>query len=157
MTPREFLDAVVRPNVAAFRVDFADLRHAYNAVAAVDALAAHMYGWLKANAPDAVAGIKDDSGYRDALAKRDADFALLRDVAKAQKHVHLTRGAPAVTRADQVASQPVGWGRGGFGKGRWGGPKQVLVTTAAGRLCFVESIVGRSLAFLEAEMAAIGM
>lgn len=37
MTPREFLDQVVRPNLADFEVNFGSIRYAHNAVASVDA------------------------------------------------------------------------------------------------------------------------
>jgi hypothetical protein len=60
MTPREFLDEVVRPNVAEFNVNFGSLRTAYNAVAAVDALAAHIYWWCKTNSSAEVKGDRDD-------------------------------------------------------------------------------------------------
>ena len=42
MTPRQFLEQIVRPNVVEFHANCANMRHAYNAVAAVDALAAHL-------------------------------------------------------------------------------------------------------------------
>ena len=45
MTPREFLEAVVRFDVAEFRDEYGNIRRAYHAVTAVDALAAHIsYG-----------------------------------------------------------------------------------------------------------------
>jgi len=50
-TPRQFLETVVRPNVADFHSHFAGLRHAHNAIGAVDALAAHLYVWATENAP----------------------------------------------------------------------------------------------------------
>jgi hypothetical protein len=55
MTPRDFLEAVVRPNVDDFHAQFPDLRHAYNAISAVDALAAHLYVWARTNALPVVA------------------------------------------------------------------------------------------------------
>lgn len=86
MTPREYLDQVVRPNIADLARDNGDLRLALNAVHAVDALAAHIfYGAGGA----AKIGDKDDVAYRARLAGQDAEFGLLRDVAKAAKHVEL--------------------------------------------------------------------
>ena len=58
MTPRQFLEAVVRPNVDALHADTASVRHAYNAISAVDALAAHLYVWAANNVPEAVAKSK---------------------------------------------------------------------------------------------------
>jgi len=95
-TPREFLQIVVRPNIEDFHTHFADLRRAHNAISTLDALAAHLYVWAteRAQHAPAVASLKDDSAYRAELAKSNLDFALLRDIAKAQKHVCLIQGNP---------------------------------------------------------------
>ena len=157
MTPREYLEAVVRPNVADFHNHFADLRLAHNAVSAVDALAAYLFVWAHSNAPAAVASAKDDSHYRETLAKRDRSFALLRDIAKALKHVHLTRHNPQVAHADQVTSRAIGYGEGGYGEGHFGGVEQVVVDVSAGDFSYLENIVDNGLAFLEAEMGSLGV
>jgi len=157
MTPREFLDIVVRPNVEDLHGGYDDLRRAYNAVSAVDALAAHLYVWARANAPAAVASDLDDTLYRATLAARNPQFALLRDIAKALKHVHLTRGNPLVDRAEQMVSRQIGYGEGRYGEGRYGGVQQVVVDIPPDRVAFVETIVGESLAFLEAEMLRLGV
>jgi hypothetical protein len=157
MTPREFLQQIILPNFDDFRNDCGNLRHAHNTISTVDALAAHLYVWAKAYNPGVVAAAKDDSHYRDELAKRDNSFSLLRDIAKAQKHVHLTRHKPQVRRADQITSRAIGWGEGGFGEGRFGGIEQVVVDTAPGEFFYVEQIIESSLAFLETEMAALGV
>ena len=155
MTPREYLESVVRPNTDVFNVDYGSVRHAHNAVAAVDALAAHLYQWCKTNAPSEIAGVSDDSHYRARLAQTSSDFRLLRDIAKAQKHVHLTRGATQVTAAAQVAARSTGFGEARWGEGRWGGPPQVVVTTDSGELRYVEQIVADALGVLEAEMSRL--
>jgi hypothetical protein len=155
VTPREFLEKVVQPNIAEFDANFACERHAYNAVAAVDSLTAHIYVWCKDNAPKEIAGIGDDTMYRQSLARSFPDFGLLRDIAKAQKHVHLDRGKLEVTTASQVTARSIGWGEGRFGEGRWGGPPQVVVTTDNGILRYVEQIVAASLTMLEAEMTRL--
>src|SRR5690349_18817708 len=108
MTPRKFLEAVVRPNVDEFHNHYADMRHAHNAVSTIDALAAHLYVWAKKNGAPSIASIQNDSRFRSELAARNPDFALLRDIAKAQKHVYLTQHNPQVTRADQIVSRPIG-------------------------------------------------
>jgi hypothetical protein len=84
VTPGEFLQTVVRPNVEEFNADYGNVRRAHNAVAAVDALAAHIYVWCKTNAPSEIAGLADDTHYRERLAGCSSDFRLLRDIAKAQ-------------------------------------------------------------------------
>jgi hypothetical protein len=87
MTPREFLDEVVKPNVAEFHGGYDSVRLAWNAIGAVDALAAHMYLWGQTHASREVTGVADDSHYREDLAQKNQDFRLLRDTAKALKHV----------------------------------------------------------------------
>jgi len=127
MTPHKFLEQVVRPNVSEFHADDASVRLAYNAAWAVDALTAHIYVWCLANAPAEVAGLKDDTEYRGKLAATHCDFRLLRDVAKAQKHVELKRGSPEIMGADQISTRAVGFGEGPYGHGRYGGPPQVVI------------------------------
>jgi hypothetical protein len=150
MTPREFLTNVVRPNVVEFHQPYDDMRHAHNAISAVDALAAHVYVWCLAHAPHEVAGSRNDSVYRAALASQNADFGLLRDTAKAQKHAHLTRGDPKVSTAAQVNARLIGWGEGPYGGGRYGGAPQVVVDLNSGGFEYVERIVDDALNFLDA-------
>ncbi len=157
MTPQEFLETVVRPNVGDFHSDFADLRRAHNSISAVDALAAHLYVWATINNPPAVASSSDDTVYRAELAARNQDFALLRDIAKAQKHVRLTRGNPQVNHEAQVTSRQIGYGEGSYGAGRFGGVQQVVVDIDINNFFYVESIVDNALAFLETEMHDLGV
>jgi hypothetical protein len=110
MTPRDFLETVVRPNVTEFNADYGKIQRACNAVAAVDALAAHIYVWCKTNALSEIVGLADDTHYRGWLAGCSLDFRLLRDIAKAQKHVHLDRGQPEVTTSAQVTARAFGYG-----------------------------------------------
>ena len=111
------------------------------------------------NAPSEIAGLADDTNYRERLAGCSLDFRLLRDIAKAQKHVHLDddrRGKkPEVTTSAQVTARAFGYGEGGYGRGRYGGPPQVVVTTDKGELRYVEQIVAAALAVLETEMTRL--
>jgi hypothetical protein len=150
--PTNFLETVVRPNIAEFHANFSDVRRAYNAVSALDALAAHVYTWAKTKELLAVTKVGDDTQFRTELAKRDKNFALLRDIAKAQKHVRLNRGEPLVTDASQVHARPVCYSEGGYGSGRFSGPPQVVVEVD-GVLLYVEAIVDQALSFLEAEIS----
>lgn len=94
MDPRAFCEEVVWLNVGYLVTSWDDTRLAFNAVASLDALAAHMYFWCIENGKLSKAECSDDVGYRVGLAKRNDEFRLLRDVAKLQKHVMLTRGNP---------------------------------------------------------------
>src|SRR4051794_34428135 len=108
--PRDFLTNIVRPNLAEFEAEFGSERRAFNAIAALDALAAHMFQWCKRNKQAAVVGVADDSDYRARLAGLNSDFRLLRDIAKASKHVELTRGNPSVKHSSQVDAEGVPFG-----------------------------------------------
>jgi hypothetical protein len=89
------------------------------------------------------------------LAQNSSDFRLLRDIAKAQKHVHLIRGATEVTTAAQVAARSLGWDEAKLDQSRWDGPPQVVLTTDAGELRYVERIVADALTVLETEMSRL--
>ena len=156
MTPKSFLETVVAPNIEDFHNNFSSLRHAHNAISALDALAAHLYYWAVANSPNVVSSAIGDTGYRAELAERNNSFKLLRDIAKAQKHVHLKYHNPQVKRADQVTSKEMGWGDGGYGQGRYGGGEQVIVNDNNGQLHYVEEIIDLSLNFLISEMKELG-
>jgi hypothetical protein len=155
MTPELFLKDVVEPNLSAFVAEDDDIRLAFNAVASVDALAAHVFWWGKDYAPAAVAGIKQDTDYRETLATLNSDFRLLRDIAKAQKHVRLERGNPEVKEAANVSSRAVGFGEGPWSHGKWGGPPQVVVDTDAGEMRYVSQLVRAGLTFLEGELSRV--
>jgi hypothetical protein len=157
MDPRQHYDEIVEPNLRELDENFASLRHAFNAAAAVDALAAHIYWWCAENNPEEVAGIGSDIEYRYGLAKADSSFALLRDVAKANKHVRLTQSKPMVRSADQSAVMGVGYGARGYGEGRYGGVTQIFIVTENGEAPYFESIIGRAVRLLCAEMDRVGV
>ncbi|TIX82108.1 MAG: hypothetical protein E5V27_14240 [Mesorhizobium sp.] len=154
MTPREYLDQVITPNLAELANDYGNVRLALNAVHAVDALAAHIF--YGAGGKGKI-GSDDDLAYREQLAKQDAEFGLLRDVAKAAKHVMLERGTPKVSTAGQISSKGLGWGEARYGEGRYGSPPQAMVLTDAGEHRVLETVIRGALAFLEKEMATHGL
>jgi hypothetical protein len=157
MGPRKFLDDVVRPNIAEFTANRIDVRLAFNTVASVDALAGQLYVWCKTNAPAELAAITDDHAYRAKLASDNSDFRLIRDIAKAQKHVELNQGKPLVSSAKQVESKSLGYSRGGYGEGGYSGSPQVVVKMDDGQFRVVGAAVTNALAFLEAEAARLGV
>ncbi|WP_173983019.1 hypothetical protein [Magnetospirillum sp. SS-4] len=148
---------IVSPNLRELREGYGDIRHAFNAIAAVDALAGHIWRWCRDHAPQEIVGAKNDIGFKQRLAEANADFALVRDMAKAQKHVHLDHGAPALKGADQIEARRMGWGQARWGEGRWGSPQQVVVETDLGEVRVVEAVLGRALMFLECEMERVGI
>lgn len=60
------------------------------------------------------------------------DVALLRDVAEAFKHHKLDRKNARVVGADAVVACQSGYGRLGFGEGKFGGTDQVVITESDG-------------------------
>jgi hypothetical protein len=152
VTPRDFLNDIVRPNLEEFQLNNSCLRHAVNAVATVDALAAYIFhGHLEHV-------FADDSAYRDALAKQNESFASLRDIAKAQKHVRLTRGNPRVDSAERVQVRSFGaYGEGGYGMTPYGGTSDIVVDVAPGDDRDLREILTGATAFLESEMTRLGI
>jgi hypothetical protein len=159
MNPRQFLMTVVQPNAVQFSSNYGDLRQAYNVVFSVDALAAQLFSWAKTHAPTYSDSYANDSQFRfrGALSHRNAEFGLVRDLAKALKHVELIAGKPSVKTASQMALESLGFDAARFDEGRFDGPAQVVVTTNSGEKRVVESVVLNALKFLEQEMVALGL
>ena len=157
MDPRQFLTTVVEPNIAELSSNYGDVRRAYNAVFAVDALAAHRYSWAKTNAPAYSRSHSDDTHFREALARQNAEFGLARDLAKALKHVELVRGTPRVKDASQMGSEGLGFDVARFDEARFDSPAQVVVTTNLGEKRVVESVLQNALKFLNDEMVGLGL
>lgn len=154
MTPREYIEAVVRPNLADLEKDEGDLRHALNAVHAVDALAARIF--VAAGGREGT-GAKDDTHFRKMLADQYADLALLHDLAKAVKHAVLDRGAPIVGSASQVEVKAIGWGQAVWGEFGFDMPPQAVVILEDGTHRVIAAVCRNAVAFLDEEMARHGL
>ena len=125
--PRKFFEQHVRPNYEEWLRQPLNERLAKNAVQDANNMAAHAFRYWNDRDPTKVYGARKEGQYRNELAKRECpDFAWVRDVAEAHKHVVLTRYPEEriVTRFDQTA--PTGYGEGAYGKGPYGG--QLVVT-----------------------------
>ncbi|MEK7995882.1 MAG: hypothetical protein AAB403_18950 [Planctomycetota bacterium] len=156
MTPRQHLEQIVRPNLDEMELDRGDMRFAFNAAAAVDALAAHMYCWAVEHSPDRVAEEEDDNSYRHTLAAKNLDFKLTTEVARANKHVRLDRGKPTVKTASQMATRELtvcdfaSWDDIWFGEG-----DQVSIEIPGATFEVAEAVFARACIFLEEEMNAL--
>jgi hypothetical protein len=82
---------------------------------------------------------------------------LLRDIAKAQKHVRSTQGTPVIAGAEQISTRAVAYGEGPFSHGSYGGPPQVVMDIDTSTMRYVRQIVDSALRFLEAEMARLNI
>lgn len=152
MTPAEYLRDVVEPNLVELAADYGNVRKALNAVHSVDALAAYIYHAANGAAPGS-----DDTQYRGELARQHPEFGLLRDIAKAVKHVRLDRGSPKTSRGDQVEVRSLGWGEAAWGDGRWDGPPQAVIPLDGGGIRVVETVATNALGVLKAEMMRFGL
>lgn len=56
----------------------------------------------------------------------------------------------------QVTTRSIAYGEGLFSGGRYGGPEQVVVEISAGEFRYLETVIDRALAFLEAETTRVG-
>ncbi len=147
MTPDEYLKTVVEPNFAEFSADYSSVRLALNLVHSVDALAAHVYHASNGSAPGS-----DDTHYRDILANQDSEYRLLRDIAKAVKHVRLKRSSPQI-RSRRIAFEYVrSDGEKALGRLEMGGPPQVIAHLDDGQSRSVETIALNALNLLKQEM-----
>jgi hypothetical protein len=156
VTLREHLELVVRPNMSEMLENLDDLRLAFNAIAAVDALAAHIYWWVVLHQPAAMAGLANDTEYRaKILVPRSHDFQLVFETAKAMKHVRLNRGTPKVGAVDQVVVIEPAWDDFQWDDFNWD-TAQVRIEPIEGEPPWtVEGVLTRALAFLETEMATL--
>jgi hypothetical protein len=152
MTPKEFLNEVVEPNINEFHRNPSDRRRAYNAISSADALAAHIYE----HAPGHRRGATNDTEYRHKLAEESPDLKTLFEVAKALKHVSLRWGSPEVKREEQIGARSVAFSEGPYGKGRHGGPPQVFIDLEQGRI-YIEDMLDQSVDFLKKVMRDAGI
>jgi hypothetical protein len=106
--PREFFEQHVRPSYREWLRNPEDRRLAKSAVENANDMAAHvLHYWQDLDRSEVYdCGAEDETRYRGELVKRECpDFAWVRDVAEAYKHVVLTRRPETriVTRFDQTA------------------------------------------------------
>ena len=120
MMPREFLEKVVRPNISEWEANFGSERHAYNAVAAVDSLTAHLTFGAKPTRQPGLSAFRmiystghpsrDAPGFRVASRHRQGTEAC---------STHFRKASGCECRA---GDDSLGWGEERLGEGRWGGP-----------------------------------
>lgn len=156
MTPREYLNLVVKPNVEEFIQDVSDPRRAYNAIATTDALAAHIFYWCRKNMPDEVRGMDTDDHYRLRMQQSRANVGMVHDVAKALKHVEMTNKRNKIRTEAEVQARPFGFGEGGFGVGPYGGAPQQSVIVDGMKLQ-LQLTIETAVKFYEQEMDRLGI
>jgi hypothetical protein len=165
LNPVEFLQNVVEPNFWQMRNEKADYRLAFNAVAATDALAAHVHRWTVENRPE-LSAATDDLAFRREMAEQNGDFALLRDIAVANKHCHITRGdvsKRSFTDANEYSIRGLDWEIGGIDWRDLGAISDgkiehvVVIDDRTGYPRIVEGVARHAIDALRKEMARVGL
>jgi hypothetical protein len=159
LSAKDFRNIILRPILDEYDQGYDLLHRAYSAVAAVDAYAAHIFFEARGTSIDPFeelgldqSGGNDDLAFRQAIAKQNPDFRVLRDLAKANKHALLTRHKPTIVDSGRTSAKWKGWGEGKFSEGRNGGVMQIFVTDEDGCEHYVETLVKNSMKELD-EMA----
>ena len=122
-TPTHFATYVVADNLLEFQKNPSSLKSAFNCVMSIDALAAQIF---VCGRDEGLFEHKDDTAFRQELAQENANFKLIRDVAKSFKHVALDRGDPIVRRATQAHVGRRPYGEGLYGVGTFAGEEVML-------------------------------
>ena len=159
--PRQFFEQHVQPNWLDWASSLTDIRLCKNAVGDANVMAERMYAWLKSNGslPPGVITVAD---YRNHLAANECgDFATIRDVAEAHKHLELNRPNRTLSRADQTSHTRIGgsweaaWGD-SWGNA-WGGHQAIVTTLDDGTHVVVADVMGRVMKMWERLLTAEGI
>jgi hypothetical protein len=123
---QQFFDIHVVPNYDAWLSQPTDLRLAMNAVVSLYHMAD--YFWNSFYETDCrVYSTKKSGEFRAELARRSDDYALLRDVAEAHKHMRLHRSERIVTTSTQTVVDSTAYGEASYGSGPFGGGLSIVV------------------------------
>jgi hypothetical protein len=124
---RAFFEGDVEPTVSAWRASPTDLRLAKHAAISLNHLVDYFFHDFHNVAPHRVFNKKNLIGFRRELCVRFPNFALIRDVAEAHKHVELNRTDRVLTSTNQTTVGNLGYGEAEFGIGTYGGGPEVVV------------------------------
>ena len=151
----EFFSDHVVPNYNAFRTAVLDLRLAMNAAVAVNQMADHYWHSVATIDAGAVFHTSSPEAFRRELALRSRDWAILRDVAEAHKHAHLSRATRSLTTSRQSVVSQFGYGSGAYGSGSYGG-KSIVVTLDNGEAHHFSSLAAKSVAMWKTMLIPFG-
>jgi len=123
----EYFDTHVVPAVGEWCKVPTDIRLAMSTAVVLNQMADHYWHGFESADPTRVFHTATVKAFRAELAARNTDWALLRDVAEAHKHVKLNRPVRAVTSAGQAFVVSTGFGATPYGTGPWGGTSSVVI------------------------------
>lgn len=72
--------------------------------------------------------------FKSKLSEKNPEFALLRDVADAHKHVKISRTDRNITHADQTQARIIGFGEAEYGAESYCDEKQIVVEDDNGKI-----------------------
>jgi len=124
---QNFFDVHVRPAVDEWNRAPADMRKAMDAAVELNQMADYFFHEYSVSDPGRVFSTSNLAALRAELGRRFPDFAILRDVAEAHKHVKIQRSGRYVTSAGQTLSISVGLGSAELGEDELGGSKSIIV------------------------------
>lgn len=150
--PRSFLEAIVRPNLKELQARDNDMRAAVNALLTIDALAGAIFYAARPSLSD-----RDDTAYRERLARQAPYFELLRDAAKALKHGELVRGNPVIRRAADAQIRAIGWDEAYWDEIQFDAEPQVVIAVQSGGYRVARIVAENALTVLEDEMTRLGL
>jgi hypothetical protein len=148
-----FFDTHVLPAVDEWRKYPDDIRLAMNAAVALNQMADHYWHAFAAGEPDRVLRTTSVQAFRGELGKQQPDWALVRDVAEAHKHVKLDRPSRVLTSAGQTTVAPTAYGRTGYGTGPYGGTPSVVVQLDSGTSVHFSSAVAAAVSMWRSFLA----
>ena len=118
-TGTEFWIQVTQPDYQDFKKDTTDLRKIIHAVSSLY----HLHEWLfrqYETTPAKIYECASSSDFRKHLIDHEcSDFALLRDLADANKHFLLGRQSAQITTANQMKTRSTVWREGSWAKSAW--------------------------------------
>ena len=139
----EYFDTHVVPAVEEWRKAPTDIRLAMSAAVALNQMADHYWHGFASVDSGRVFHAENSKAFRAELANKNEDWALLRDVAEAHKHVKLNRPARAVTSAGQAFVISTGFGTTPYGTRPWGGTSSVVIELDNGRRVYFSATVDK--------------
>jgi hypothetical protein len=101
-TPEQFFDYVLLPNFREFEENAGDLRRAMNVAISCLSMRDWMLHSFRMSAPERVGHASDANAYDRYLGAKEPQYATIRTVANASKHLELTRSEPKGFSAGDV-------------------------------------------------------
>ncbi|WP_281685006.1 hypothetical protein, partial [Thalassobaculum salexigens] len=134
----------VRPDFEAWNSEKANQRLAKHLASNLNNMAARTWSYWKKSHPININHTSSEGKYRDFVISNICDdFALIRDIADAHKHVELNRDSRRITRSSQTDSDSIKWDEGCWDEARWDSPEELIITLDDGSKRTFEAVANR--------------